>query len=97
MENRQRGKVHNPVVPVPDVSQGGEESREFGRPTVIMAVLRYVVLALPLAFLGRELAGPWGATTFQGLMMGLLVATLIGSLVYLIWVEKFLKEIKEKH
>lgn len=68
------------------------EGFQRGRPTVIMAIFRYIILALPLAFLGRDLASYWGATAFQGLMMGLLTATLIGSVVYLIWVEKFLKE-----
>lgn len=66
------------------------EGFQRGGPTVWMAVLRYGVLAMPLAFTGLYLAPRYGVDAFEGLMGGLLVATLVASGVYYLWTKRFL-------
>jgi len=63
-----------------------------GRPGLSMAVLRYVVLAAPTAALGLWLAPAIHVSPVLGLVFGLMMATAIGSLVFLVWTRRALTE-----
>lgn len=56
-----------------------------GRPGLTMAVLRYLVLAAPAAALGLRLAPVLHVSEVLGLVFGLMLATAVGSLVFLVW------------
>jgi Na+-driven multidrug efflux pump len=56
-----------------------------GRPGLAMAVLRYVVLALPACWLGMRAASAAGFAPIQGLVVGLLVAGAATSAAFLLW------------
>ncbi|RME02402.1 MAG: MATE family efflux transporter [Planctomycetota bacterium] len=59
-------------------------------PTLFMSLLRYVVLALPLTYLGVRWAKMWGYSSLFGVLCGLLVSTLLSSLFYFVWGMRFL-------
>jgi Na+-driven multidrug efflux pump len=61
-----------------------------GRPGLMMSVLRYVVLAAPAAALGLHLAPALKVPDVLGLVLGLMAATGIGSLVFLVWTGRVL-------
>ena len=63
-----------------------------GRPGLTMSVLRYVVLAAPAAVLGQRLAPSFHQPEVLGLVAGLMAATAISSLVFLIWTRKALAD-----
>ncbi len=56
-----------------------------GRPGLLMALLRHVLLALPAAWLGVFLAKGAGFAELNGLLIGLLAATTLVSLVFAGW------------
>jgi len=62
------------------------EGMQRGRPGLLMAVLRYVVLSVPLAWAGMQAALLVGAPGFHGLLVGLLLAALVTSVVFAAWV-----------
>jgi Na+-driven multidrug efflux pump len=61
-----------------------------GRPGLTMSVLRYVVLAAPAAALGLRAAPALHLTEFLGLVAGLMTATAVCSLAFLLWTRKAL-------
>jgi Na+-driven multidrug efflux pump len=66
------------------------EAMNRGRPGLYMAVLRYVILAAPLAWGGMALAERIGQQPLYGLIIGLLVASSAGSAVFYIWLRSAL-------
>ncbi len=67
------------------------EGLQQGRPVVIAALLRYVFLAPPLALAGMSLGRRFGASAFEGLLLGLLLATTIVSALFLAWTRRILR------
>ena len=63
-----------------------------GRPGLVVALLRYVVLTAPAAWLGIEAAAAMGEPGFHGVVVGLLVASAIASLVFLVWIRSAIAE-----
>jgi putative MATE family efflux protein len=63
-----------------------------GRPGLAMAVLRYVVLAAPAAAIGLYLAPAMHVSQVLGLVFGLMAATAIVSVTFLLWTERALAE-----
>jgi len=61
-----------------------------GRPGLWMAVLRYVVLTAPLAWIGALVVGRWGAPALYGVLAGLLVAAALSSAAFLAWLRSAL-------
>ncbi len=70
------------------------EGMQRGQPGLVMAVLRYVVLAVPLAWGGMEAAGHVGAPGFYGLLIGLLVAALATSVAFSVWTWSTVQRLK---
>ncbi len=64
-----------------------------GRPGLVMALLRYVVLAAPAAWLGLKLGSAAGIPGLYGLLLGQLVAAALTSAAFLIWVRRVLAEL----
>jgi Na+-driven multidrug efflux pump len=60
-----------------------------------MSALRYVVLAVPAAFLGLRFAPALNVSEVVGLICGLVGATVISSIVFLAWTRKAL--FRESH
>ena len=56
-----------------------------GRPGLAVALLRYVVLTLPVAWIGMRASAAIGYPEIYGLVVGLLVAGGITSAVFLVW------------
>jgi Na+-driven multidrug efflux pump len=61
-----------------------------GRPGLTMSVLRYVVLAAPAAALGLNLAPSLHLPDVLGLICGLMAATAVSSVVFVLWTRKAL-------
>ncbi len=56
-----------------------------GRPGLVMAVLRYVVLTGPLAWAGLRVASALSQPPLYGLIVGLMLAGAIPSLAFWLW------------
>lgn len=61
------------------------EGMQMARPGLVVAVLRYVVLTAPLAWIGVRVAESMGQPGLYGLLSGLVVATAIASAVIFLW------------
>jgi len=61
------------------------EAMQRGRPGLVMAIVRYVVLTGPLAWLGMISAARMGQPELYGLIAGTLVAAAISSTVFYVW------------
>ncbi|MFQ5718820.1 MAG: MATE family efflux transporter [Acidobacteriota bacterium] len=61
------------------------EGIQRGRPGLVMAVLRYVILTAPMAYGGARLAERWGFPALDGLLCGLIVASALTSVVFQAW------------
>jgi Na+-driven multidrug efflux pump len=61
-----------------------------GRPGLTMSVLRYLVLAAPAALLGLRLAPAAHLSDIMGLIFGLMAATAVSSVIFLLWTRKAL-------
>jgi Na+-driven multidrug efflux pump len=59
-----------------------------GRPGLVMSLLRYLVLAAPAAFGGLWIAPRLHVSPVLGLVGGLMAATAVSSLVFLVWTRK---------
>lgn len=68
------------------------EGSQQGRPSVVMAILRYVS-AIPLAMVGMFGAEALGQPRFYGLMLGLILATTMCSGIFLSWTLRFLRSL----
>jgi Na+-driven multidrug efflux pump len=66
------------------------EAMNQGRPGLVMAILRYLVLTGPLAWLGLRAAASAGYPPLYGLMLGLLGAAAISSLAFYGWLRRAL-------
>lgn len=62
-----------------------------GRPGLVVAVLRYLVLTAPAAGLGIHLARRAGVPELFGLVSGLLLASTLASSVFLLWIRRTLQ------
>jgi len=62
-----------------------------GRPVALMAVLRYLVLTLPLCYGGLLMARSGGYPAFHGMVAGLTMATALVSVLSLIWLQRVLR------
>jgi len=61
------------------------EGMQRGRPGLAIAVLRYAVLTIPLAWMGLTIARRLGQPPFYGLIVGLLVVAGISSAIFYVW------------
>jgi len=66
------------------------EGLQRGRPGLIMAVLRYAVLTIPSAFTGMRTAHVLGASALYGLLGGLIVASGVSSVIFILWMRRLL-------
>lgn len=66
------------------------EARGEGRPGLAMAILRYGVLMLPLAWYGMVGADHFGRAAIDGLVVGLLIASAIASVGFYVWLHRTL-------
>ncbi|GAB4223692.1 MAG: MATE family efflux transporter [Acidobacteriota bacterium] len=62
-----------------------------GRPGLLLATLRYVVLSVPLAWLGMRAAVSLGRPGFDGVIAGTIAASLLSSLVMALWIRRALR------
>ena len=69
------------------------EGLQRGRPGLVMAVLRYVVLTVPCAFAGMNAARRFGQEPLYGLLLGLVGASGIASYVFLVWMRRALRDL----
>jgi Na+-driven multidrug efflux pump len=67
------------------------EAMNRGRPGLLMAVFRYLVLSGPLAWCGMVLAGRIGQAQLYGLILGLVAASLIASSTFYLWLRTVLR------
>jgi Na+-driven multidrug efflux pump len=61
------------------------EAMNRGRPGLLMAAFRYLILSGPLAWGGMVLAGRSGREPLYGLIIGLLAAALLASAAFYVW------------
>jgi len=66
------------------------EAMNRGRPGLLMALLRYVVLTVPFAWLGLALARRFAWPPLYGLVLALFAVAGISSLVFLLWTRRAL-------
>ncbi len=62
-----------------------------GRPGLVLAVLRYVVLTAPCAWIGTHVAEGIGVPGLYGLILGLFCASALTSTIFLAWVRRALR------
>ncbi len=70
------------------------EGMQRGWPGLVMAVLRYVVLAPPGALIGRDLALQIGVPAIHGIIVGLSCASAFSSLIFLTWMQRALARLE---
>lgn len=63
-----------------------------GRPGLVMAFLRYVLLAAPAAWLGMRAAHALGYPGLYGVLVGLIAATGLTSAVFVLWIRRVLRD-----
>ncbi len=68
------------------------EGLQRGAPGLWMAVLRYVVLTGPVAWLSVRLAQRHGAPSLHGVVLGVIVVTAIVSVVFMAWMHRALRQ-----
>lgn len=71
------------------------EGMQRGRPGLIMAVVRYILLTAPLGFGGVVAARLAGFSEFMGLLVGLIAAAAITSVVMMVWIRTALRAIEQ--
>ena len=70
------------------------EGLQRGRPGLVMAVLRYLVLTVPCGFSGMAVARLVGRHEVYGLLAGLIVASATASLIFLVWMRRTLAQVE---
>jgi Na+-driven multidrug efflux pump len=65
-----------------------------GWPGLAMAILRYVVLTVPCALLGKQAALALGQPALYGLVVGLILASGISSAIFLAWLRRTLHDLE---
>jgi Na+-driven multidrug efflux pump len=68
-----------------------------GRPGLIMAVIRAVVLTVPLAWGGQLLAERMGYPGLYGMLFGLLAVGALSSSAFVVWLRKTLQVAISEH
>ena len=64
-----------------------------GQPGLYMAILRYVVLTLPAAWIGMRLAADYGYPGLYGILLSMVVVAVISSLIFAAWLRRELPSI----
>jgi Na+-driven multidrug efflux pump len=72
------------------------EGLQRGRPGLLVAILRYVVLTGPCAWAGMVLAARLQAPALYGLLAGLVVATALSSLIFQAWLGRALRDLEAR-
>ena len=62
-----------------------------GRPGLVVAVLRYVILTAPAVWIGVRAAERLGRPGFEGMVLSLLATAAICSVVFLLWIRRALR------
>ncbi len=68
-----------------------------GQPGLIMAVVRTVILTVPLALLGIRVASWLGYPQMYGMLVGLLMVALVSSVAFVIWLRSALGDFIDSH
>lgn len=68
-----------------------------GRPGLVMAILRYVLLAGPAAWIGLRAGAAFGVPGLYGLLVGLVAAAALTSLLFAGWTQRALGEMEQRH
>jgi len=63
-----------------------------GKPGLYMAILRYIVLTLPSAYLGMRIAERYGQPNLYGILVALVVVAVVSSAVFSAWLKRALPE-----
>ena len=66
-----------------------------GRPGLVMAALRYLVLSIPLAWIGLFLAEGAGHPGLYGLLIGMLLTAVVTSVVFARWTGSALRKLDD--
>jgi Na+-driven multidrug efflux pump len=56
-----------------------------GKPGLYMAILRYIVLTLPAAYIGMRVAERYGQPNLYGILIALVLVAVISSAVFSAW------------
>ncbi len=72
------------------------EGLQRGWPGLVMAVLRYVILAAPAALAGREMALRYGMPALHGIVAGLILASALSSFTFMVWMVRVLGGLERK-
>jgi len=72
------------------------EAMQQGRPGLIMALVRYLGLTVPLAWLGVEIVWRFDMPGLYGLIAGLLAAALVSSVLFSLWLQSALRSIERR-
>jgi Na+-driven multidrug efflux pump len=70
------------------------EGLQRGRPGLVMAVVRYVILTVPLGLAGMGAARAFGQPPLFGLLFGLVAASALSSGVFLVWMGRALGRLR---
>ena len=70
------------------------EGMQRGKPGLVTALVRYLVLTFPMAWLGIKAAAGTGFHPVYGLMVGLMVASLLSSAMFTTWLFRALKRLQ---
>ncbi|MFQ5876176.1 MAG: MATE family efflux transporter [Acidobacteriota bacterium] len=70
------------------------EGLQRGSPGLVMAILRYVVLAAPCALLGRRVALEVERPALYGIVVGLILASALCSVLFLAWFTRVLLQLQ---
>jgi Na+-driven multidrug efflux pump len=70
------------------------EAMQQGRPGLVMALIRYLGLTVPLAWLGASIARRLALPGLYGLVAGLLAAAAISSLLFILWLQSSLRAVE---
>lgn len=68
-----------------------------GKPGLIMAAIRALVLTVPLAWGGQALAVSMGYPGMYGMMIGLLAVGALSSVAFVIWLQRTLNQVMSEH
>jgi MATE family, multidrug efflux pump len=70
------------------------EAVQRGGPALVMAVVRYLLLSVPLAWAGMAAASGWGVEPFAGLVGGLILGTGLVSILFTVWLVRMVKTLR---
>lgn len=63
-----------------------------GRPGLYMAILRYLILTVPAAYLGMLVANRYGQPNLYGILVAMVVVAVVSSAIFSVWVKRALPE-----